>query len=181
MTPRGIFTSGALLLLFGIAAQASAQVSKPDHDDKPKKEAPKNRPGGLQSRDRDSDRGERVDQGHQREMWQAHRARRWNDEHRTWGQRGGYKGFHIPETRFHRAFGRDHRFRLYDRPMMIVGGHPGFQYEGYWFSLVDPWPEQWSDNWYETDDAYVDYEGDGYYLYNVRHPGVRLALNVHEH
>jgi hypothetical protein len=26
--------------------------------------------------------------------------------------------------------------------------------------------------------VYVDYVGDGYYMYNRRHPGVAIALNV---
>ncbi|MGA2483836.1 MAG: hypothetical protein ABSF92_12055 [Candidatus Acidiferrales bacterium] len=62
--------------------------------------------------------------------------------------------------------------------MLVVGGYPRFQYGGFWFNLVDPWPETWAPNWYENDDVYIDYYGGGYYLYNRRHPGVRLAVNV---
>jgi hypothetical protein len=47
---------------------------------------------------------------------------------------------------------------------MIYGGYPRFQYRGYWFSPVDPYPEYWGDSWYENDDVYVDYSNDGYYL-----------------
>jgi len=57
--------------------------------------------------------------------------------------------------------------------VLVVDGYPRFQYGG--FSLVDPWPEFWANNWYETDDVYFDYYDDGYYLYNRRHPGVRIA------
>jgi hypothetical protein len=46
-----------------------------------------------------------------------------------------------------------------------------YEKNGFWFSLVDLWPEYWSDNWYENDDVYVDYAGDGYYLYNRSYPG----------
>jgi hypothetical protein len=60
----------------------------------------------------------------------------------------------------------------------VVGGYPRFQYGGFWFSMVDPWPEYWAHNWYETDDVYVDYVNDGYYMYNRRHPGVAIAINV---
>jgi hypothetical protein len=59
-----------------------------------------------------------------------------------------------------------------------VDGYPRFQYSGFWFSLVDPWPEYWSPRWYQTDDVYVDYVNDGYYMYNRRHPGVAIAVNV---
>jgi hypothetical protein len=59
----------------------------------------------------------------------------------------------------------------------IYMGYPRFSYSGLAFMLVDPWPESWAENWYATDDVYIDYD-DGYYLYNRRHPGVRLAIAV---
>jgi len=62
---------------------------------------------------------------------------------------------------------------------MYVGGHRRFQYGGYWFALVDPWPEYWSNDWYDSDDVYVDYYGDGYYLYNRRYPGDRIAISFY--
>jgi hypothetical protein len=43
---------------------------------------------------------------------------------------------------------------------------------------VDPWPETWADDWYDNDNCYVTYDDDGYYLEDVRYPGVRLAINV---
>jgi len=61
---------------------------------------------------------------------------------------------------------------------MLVGGFPRFQYGGYWFSVVDPWPGDWAENWYETDDVYVDYVNDGYYMYDTRYPGVAIAVNI---
>ncbi len=78
----------------------------------------------------------------------------------------------IPEERFHSNFGHEHRFRI-GNPR-IVGGYSRFQYGGYWFGFVEPWPE----GWYYTDDVYVDYVDDGYYLYNPYYPGVRIAINV---
>jgi hypothetical protein len=59
----------------------------------------------------------------------------------------------------------------------IYMGYPRFSYGGYSFMLLDPWPEYWSDNWYSSDDVYIDYD-DGYYLYNRRYPDVRLTLMV---
>jgi hypothetical protein len=61
---------------------------------------------------------------------------------------------------------------------MVVGGFPRFQYEGYWFSLVDPWPGDWGNDWYDTDDVYVSYQDNGYYLFNRRHPGIGIAISV---
>jgi len=51
---------------------------------------------------------------------------------------------------------------------MVVGGFPRFRYGGYWFTLVDPWPGYWSNNWYETDDVYVVYANNGYYIILVQ-------------
>jgi hypothetical protein len=60
----------------------------------------------------------------------------------------------------------------------LYSGYPRFQYGGYWFGILDPLPEYWSDDWYENDDVYIDYSGDGYYLYNRRYPRDRIAITV---
>jgi len=106
------------------------------------------------------------------------RAKTWTSEHQTWTQRGGYNGYRIPDARFHMYFGHDHFFRIGGLPMVFVGGLPRFQYDGFWFTVMDPWPEDWDPNWYADDDVYVDYVGDGYYLFDRNHPGVQLALTV---
>ena len=59
----------------------------------------------------------------------------------------------------------------------IYMGYPRFDYGGFSFLLVDPWPEYWAENWFYTDDLYIDYD-DGYYLYDRRYPEVRLAITV---
>lgn len=110
------------------------------------------------------------------EAWQAHKAREWRLEHRAWDLRGGYHGHFIPEPVFLSTFGPGHWFRIATRPM-IVAGYPRFRHGGYWFMFVDPWPEFWADDWYDTDDVYVDFD-DGYYLFSRRSPDVRIALNV---
>ena len=67
---------------------------------------------------------------------------------------------------------------MHRTPIIVVNGYPRFQYEGFWFTLVDPWPEYWSRTWYETDDVYVDYVNDGYYMVNRRYPRVAIAVDV---
>jgi hypothetical protein len=114
----------------------------------------------------------------QQAVWQEHRAHDWQSEHRDWQQRGGYNGERIPDDRYRGYFGPDHTFRIYSSPVVVVGGSPRFQYSGFYFNVIDPWPEYWSDNWYEDDDVYVDYSGDGYYLYNRRYPRDRIAISV---
>jgi len=91
-------------------------------------------------------------------------------------QRGGYGGYYIPRDRFVVSFGSRHFFRLRTRPVMYMG-YPRFRYGGYSFLLLDPWPENWSENWYASDDVYIDYD-DGYYLYNRREPQFRLAITI---
>jgi flagellar motor protein MotB len=128
---------------------------------------------------RPSQRVQRVQRGEQRTVWQQHRARNWQAEHRTWQQRGGYNGYRIPEDRYRRYFGRSHRFRIYGFPLVMFGNYPCFQYNGLWFCMVDPWPQYWSNNWYENDDLYISYSRDGYYLYNGRYPQNQLAITVY--
>jgi len=114
----------------------------------------------------------------QRSDWQAHKSGNWAGEHKTWAARGGYNGYHIPDDRFRTSFGREHSFRIGSYPYRLVNGFPSFQYNGFWFVLADPYPGDWGDNWYDTDDCYIVYEGGGYYLYDSRHAGVAIAINV---
>jgi hypothetical protein len=79
---------------------------------------------------------------------------------------------HIPDDRFRSHFGREHHFRM-GNPVM-VGGYSRFQYGGYWFGFVDPWPV----GWYYTDSFYIDYVDGGYYMYNPYYPGARFAITV---
>jgi len=106
------------------------------------------------------------------------RAGSWKNEHQSWAQRGGYNGYRIPDARFRLYFGHDHFFRIYGLPLVFVGGMPRFQYDGYWVTIVDPWPESWGQNWYETDDVYLDNTGDGYYLYDRNYPDFPIAVTV---
>jgi hypothetical protein len=78
----------------------------------------------------------------------------------------------IPDDRFRSHFGREHHFHM-GNPAM-VGGYSRFQYGGFWFGFVEPWP----DGWYYTDDFYIDYVDGGYYMYNPYYPGARFAITV---
>lgn len=99
-----------------------------------------------------------------------------NSDHRNWSERGGYRGYLIPQNRFYSSFGPRNYFRI-GRPV-FYDGFPRFRYGGYSFLMMDPWPDYWGADWYDSDDVYVDYQDDGYYLYNRRYPGVGLALNI---
>jgi hypothetical protein len=131
-------------------------------------------PGHVREVRRDTPESHYVRQ----DIWARQRARDWQHEHRNWHERGGYHGYRIPEDRFRAHFGRGHWFRVHEVPVIVVERSPRFQFGGYWFSVVDPCPETWSPVWYRTDDIYIDYVNDGYYMYNRQHPGIAIAVNV---
>jgi hypothetical protein len=78
----------------------------------------------------------------------------------------------IPDDRFRSNFGRGHNFRM-GNPV-LVGGYSRFQYGGFWFGFVQPWPA----GWYYTDDVYIDYVDGDYYMYNPYYPGARFSISV---
>jgi len=78
----------------------------------------------------------------------------------------------IPDDRFRSNFGRGHQFRI--GTPRLVDGYSRFQYGGYWFGFVQPWPA----GWYYTDDVYVDYINGQYYLCNPSYPGAQIAISV---
>jgi len=81
------------------------------------------------------------------------------------------KGGHIPDDKFRAHFGHEHHFSA---KTVIVSGQPQFVYGGYTFELIDVWPADWA----YTDDCYIDYIDGEYFLFDLMHPGVRIALFV---
>lgn len=81
------------------------------------------------------------------------------------------QGARIPDKQFHAHFGREHTFRA---NTVIVSSQPQFQYSGYTFELVDAWPGGWA----YTDDCYIDYIDGEYFLFDLLHPGIRIAVFV---
>jgi hypothetical protein len=78
----------------------------------------------------------------------------------------------IPDDRFRSSFGESHTFVI-NEPV-LVGGYSRFQYSGFWFGFVEPWP----DGWYYTDNVYVDYVDGEYFLINPYYPGARVGISV---
>lgn len=155
-------------------AQSQQQAKQADHQNQEKQQAAEPQQHAKQQKQQAA----QAEQHAQEAAWQAHRSQNWHSDHRTWQQRGGYNGYRIPDDRYNGYFGPNYAFVIYNQPYMVVGGFPRFQYGGYWFSVVDPWPNSWANNWYQTDDVYVVYENDGYYMYNRRHPGVGITISV---
>ena len=196
-------TSTAILsLLFGIAvpayAQPAQQDEKQDHAQQqqgkheqakpeqqqqhaqqpPRQEQNNQQQHAQQQRGNERPQHTQEQQRVQQSAWQQHSSQHWDSDHRNWQQRGGYHGYRIPDDRYRGYFGQDHGFRIYGLPFMVVGGYPRFQYEGYWISLMDPWPEFWGNDWYDNDDVYVAYTDNGYYMYNRRYPNVGIAISI---
>jgi len=88
------------------------------------------------------------------------------------------KSAHIPDPQFRANFGRPHTFTVKRviTTTTIVPNQTQFVFAGYTFIFLDPWPP----NWLFTDDCYVDYVGDEYFLFDLLHPGIRVALFVVE-
>jgi hypothetical protein len=78
----------------------------------------------------------------------------------------------IDDEHFRAHFGHDHHFAV--RHVVIVEGRPHFAYGGYNFEIVDAWPHGWA----YTDNCYIDFVDGGYFLFNLRHPGLRIAITV---
>ncbi len=78
-------------------------------------------------------------------------------------------GGRIPADKFKANFGQQHSFRVSENDYR----NHRFQYGGYAFGFVDPWPS----NWLYTQDVYVVDINGVYYLCNASFPGVNLALS----
>jgi hypothetical protein len=86
------------------------------------------------------------------------------------------KSAHIPDSKFKASYGRQHSFTVNRviNQTTVVAGQTNFVYGGYTFVILDPWPA----DWLFTDDVYIDYVDDDYFLFDVLHPGIRIALFV---
>lgn len=122
-----------------------------------------------QRRDQRDDRREQQ----QRPMDNDHRAAQGNDRDR--GQRAGNRGRRIPDDQFRSHFGREHHFHV-DRSRIVNVSQPVVVYGGYSWQLVDTWPADWS----YDDDCYIDDIDGEYFLYDVLHPGIRIAVFIAE-
>lgn len=190
MKPYTPISIGVLTLLLGAPGMILAQANdkpkqdepkqhenqgKPSHadEDRPKDVKPEKRddmkPEGTKSDDMKRPDAKPEDMKRQ----EANHDANHNDA-REGGRPSGKRVQHIPEDRFRQNFGREH-VTVINRPV-IVEGRPHFQFGGYWFGIADQWPGDWT----YTDQVYVDYIDGQYFLFNVLHPGVRVALFVTE-
>jgi hypothetical protein len=175
-----ILGTTAMFLLFCISAPAlraqeeHPQDAKPaephDQESKPAEEAKpphdQAKPSEAKPKDEKAPRDENKARPENRT------ETRTQTESKTTTQNSRVQNGRIPDADFHSHFGRSHHFHV-GHPQMVSGQYR-FNYGGYWFSYAEPWPVGWG----YDDDFYIDFIDGQYYLIDLAHPQVRLALIV---
>ena len=162
-----ISISPAVLLLI---STAFARTQEPREQPQPQQQE-EARPNPNQNEEKPPKPQKREDANPSKDKTKPGHDQRSQQAQERHGHPAG-KSAHIPDEKFRASFGHQHTFVI-NRPI-IVEGQPRFQYAGYWFEIVDPWPV----GWVYTDDCYIDYIDGEYFLFDVLHPGVRVVLFV---
>ena len=178
MKLTGLARTSVLISLLGSATLFYAQEQQDNkREEKPQQQEearPEAKHSGEEAKPSKKEEGKppkdeaKPERDNNKSSQQMERGEQAQHEQRAGGQRGG----HIPDDKFRSHFGRQHTVVI-NRPT-IVEGQPRFQYGGYWFTIVDPWPADWA----YTDQCYIDYIDGEYFLFDLLHPGVRIALFV---
>lgn len=127
---------------------------------------------GMKDKDKDQPNMKQQER-HEHPMGQKEQRPDQMDREHHQHQAGAKQGKKIPDDKFRANFGREHRFKV-QRTQVINVSQPVVVYGGYNFQLVDAWPADWG----FEDDCYIDYIDGEYFLFNVMHPGVRIAVFV---
>jgi len=149
----GIISTAVLSLTLGVAAPAFAQEQHEQEEQKakPAQEEKKAQPEKNTKQEEKSAQQQHTQQA-QPEKQAQHAA-----------------GGRIPDDRFKANFGREHTFHVSQGDY----SNHRFQYGGYSFGFVDPWPS----NWLYTQDVFVIEINGVYYLCNAMYPGVNITLS----
>jgi len=131
----------------------------------------KQQPQRAQQAKQQPQRAQQAQRQQPQHAQQAQRPARQQPQTVANNRGGGHYG-RISDTNYRTHFGHEHSFHM-RRPRM-VNGYQRFQYGGYWFGFNEGWPSGWDYN----DDFYVEYIDGVYYMFNLRHPGFRLTLNI---
>jgi hypothetical protein len=185
MKLSGLVRTSLLISLLGSSALFYAQEQEEPKPPKQEEARPEARPERDENKPAHQEEAKPSKQQQQDEAKPSHNEGRADqparhEDHPAGTQQGmqheqhasGQRGGHIPDDKFHAHFGRAHTVVI-NHPT-IVEGQPRFQYSGYWFTIVDPWPAEWA----YTDECYIDYIDGEYFLFDLLHPGVRVAIFV---
>jgi Tfp pilus assembly protein PilE len=183
----GIISTAVLSLTLGVTAPAYAQQEQRDQQEEQKAKPAQQEEKKTQP-DKPAKQGEKPAQQQEKSTQQAEKpaqqqekstkpeeknAQQQHTRQAQPGQQaqraGANGGGRIPDDRFRANFGQEHKFRVSQGDY----SNHRFQYGGYSFGFVDPWPS----NWLYTQDVFV-VEIDGvYYLCNPMYPGVNITLS----
>jgi cytoskeletal protein RodZ len=156
--------------------QEEAKPSRPEEAKPPRQEEAKPPKAEKQESPKASQESQpaHAEKGQERETQPAHAEK--SQESQQGHARPAGKSARIPDPKFKASFGRPHSFRVNQviQQTTVVPGQTQFIYSGYTFVILDPWPAEWL----YTDDCYIDYVDDDYYLFDAFHPGIRVALFV---
>jgi DNA mismatch repair ATPase MutL len=149
------------------APEPTPEAAQPAQDEMKAPRQEEAKPEKQNENKKGEDKASKQENNNNKDAKQNDSARSGQHEQRAANQRGG----RIPDDKFRASFGKQHKFKV---QTTTVNGQPGFQYGGYSFVIVDAWPGGWA----YTDDCYVDYIDGEYFLFDLLHPGVQIALLV---
>ena len=152
----GAITTAVLSLTIGIGIPAYAQQEQ--HEQQEDKDKP--------SQEKEKEKKAQPE----KQVKQEEKVAPEHNAQQTKSVEHGHVG-RIPDDRFKANFGREHRFRV---SQADYARDRRFQYGGYWFGFVQPWPS----NWLYTQDVFVVEINGVYYLCNASYPGVNVTLSV---
>jgi hypothetical protein len=158
-----------------VKAQEAPDEAKPPQQEEPKPDEAKPRPQEAPKDarpDQPSKKDDAKPMGKQDNEMRAPEHPQDNHMQDNQAHAAPQRGQKIPDDKFRSHFGRQHTFHV--GKTVVVEGQPRFQYGGYWFVLVDPWPVGWA----YTDDCYIDYVDGEYVLFDLLHPGVQIVVFV---
>jgi len=168
MKLAGIISTTALSLLLGMAT--TPVYAQDQHEEQKGQQEQKDKPAKAEERraqpeEKKAQQERPAKQEEKSAQQHTQQAQPRQQEQRAGNNRGG----RIPDDRFRANFGREHTFHV------SQGDYRDhrFQYGGYSFGFVDPWPA----NWLYTQDVFVVDIGGVYYLCNPAYPGVNLTLS----
>jgi hypothetical protein len=168
----GVISTAVLSLALGVAVPAFAQeqheqegqkapAARDEKKAQPEKSTKQAEPAAQQEKN-----AKPAEKNAQQQQRNTKPAEKNAQPQQRAGNNGGGR---IPDAKFKANFGQQHSFRV---TQADYSNHR-FQYGGYSFGFVDPWPS----NWLYTQNVYVIEINGVYYLCNASFPGVNLVLS----
>jgi hypothetical protein len=166
MKLTGVISTAVLSLALGVAASAFAQEQHEQEEQKAKPEAQEEKKTQPEKPAKQEQKPAAAEAKNTRQEQENVSPAKNDAQQQHAGNNGGGR---IPADKFKANFGQQHSFRV------SAGDYRNhrFQYGGYSFGFVDPWPS----NWLYTQNVYVVEINGVYYLCNASFPGVNLALS----